>query len=113
MEAELPGIHRGKEIAAQKRDQTHRDQEERRHRNEDHAAMIHGPFESAVISIAQPLKSLVEAIVDAMEKSENTGEPAAFLLALLRRVGRRFFLVFVVRDFEARRFTGMLGEQER
>src|SRR4051812_15994898 len=88
MHAEDAGIHAGKEVFSQKKDQSYGKNAEQQERRNKKRAMVHGGAQRAVIGVAKLLKLALKTNLKALEWSKEPGSDfeLVFMLMVLQKV---------------------------
>src|SRR5258708_2589005 len=71
MHAKGAGIDFGKEVLAQEKDESQRQKAEAEEAGNENPAMLHGPGQHAMVSIAHELEAALKADLQALERSED------------------------------------------
>src|SRR6476469_11220307 len=83
MHSENDGIHGGKEILSQEKDQSHGEDTEEQERCNKECAMVHGGAQGAVICIAKLLKPALKTDLEALEWRKEPGAHLEFVFMLM------------------------------
>ena len=83
MHAEDAGIHGGKEILPQKKDQSNGQYAEQQERRDEERSMVHGGAQCAVISVTKLLKPAFKANLEALEWSKEPCADPEFVFMLM------------------------------